>query len=127
MVTFRKSVSCAALASMLAVSGCAMVGSGGGPAPIRQSGVEGQWLGAEGIMSSFRGGAFETRAADTGEVLATGSYQEQPGGMVQISVQSRVREPQTVNCLKVGAAGGRFNQMNCTSSAGQNFVLTRAG
>ncbi|MCT8997733.1 hypothetical protein [Chelativorans intermedius] len=129
MVTTRKIASCAALLSLLAVSGCVGMGAGmgPGPAPARASNVDGEWVGAEGIRSTFRAGAFETRAPDTGEVLATGSYQEQPGGLVRISVQSRVRDPQIVDCLKVDAGGGRVHQLNCTSSSGQSFVLTRAG
>jgi hypothetical protein len=116
-----------ALAVAAATSGCQSFGGGGGtPVAVAPPAIEGDWVGAEGLVSSFRGGVFQTRTTDTGEVLATGNYVEQAGGVVQIDVQSKVRAPQTVNCLKAAPdANGAFSQMNCTSSTGSQFSLSR--
>jgi hypothetical protein len=109
----------------LAATGCQSFG-GGTTIAAAPPAIEGDWIGAEGLMSSFRGGVFQTRATDTGEVLASGNYVEQPDGVVRIDVQSKVRAPQTVNCLKSAPdTTGLFSQMNCTSSSGSQFTLTR--
>lgn len=109
----------------LAATGCQSFG-GGTPIAAAPPAIEGDWIGAEGLISSFRGGVFQTRATDTGEVLASGNYVDQPDGVVRINVESKVRASQTVNCLKSAPdAAGLFSQMNCTSSTGSQFTLTR--
>lgn len=122
MVTFRKLASCAALASVLVVSGCAMVGPGPGSGPARQSGVEGQWMDAQGVaVSTFTGGAFQSVATDTGNRLSEGTYRYRDRSNVEISMTSLIRQTQTsVNCALVSPS-----QLNCTNTEGQNFVLTR--
>ncbi|MBY8917703.1 hypothetical protein KUG85_17005 [Nitratireductor sp. L1-7-SE] len=119
-----KILTLATLVSALAVAGCQT----GMPEPIVASapaGVEGNWIGAEGLVSSFNNGAFQTKATDTGEVIATGSYTEKAGNLVEINVQSRVRAPQLVNCLKATYQGNAVVQLNCSSETGSQFVLRR--
>ena len=63
---------------------------------------------------------FTTNALDTGNKLADGTYRVS-GNMAEITVISLIRNTTTnVNCLLVSP-----NQMNCTSSTGQQFVLNR--
>jgi hypothetical protein len=96
-------------------------GPGGGPA-AGASGVEGEWLSTDGVaVSRFSGGVFQTTALDTGNKLADGSYQMVDDRTVAITVRSVIRQTTSnVNCSLVAA-----NQLNCTQSTGQQFVLTR--
>jgi hypothetical protein len=72
-------------------------------------------------MSRFSGGVFQTTAIDTGNKLADGSYQMVDNRNVAITVKSLIRQTtSSVNCALVAS-----NQLNCTSSTGQQFVLTR--
>lgn len=124
MTIARKLISVAAIAAAAAsLAGC--VGSGpvvGGPIAVAPRGVEGEWLSTDGVaVSSFSGGAFQTNALDTGNKLADGSYRMADARTVEITVRSLIRQTSTnVNCALVTP-----NQLNCTSSAGQQFVLTR--
>jgi hypothetical protein len=110
-----------------ALAACTSVGPsgpGGGGMAARPSGpsVEGAWYDPNGLQSTFTGGVFETRTTDTGQKLADGSYRFD-GRMATITVNSLVRNTtSSVNCAMVSPT-----QLNCTSSAGQNFVLTRRG
>jgi hypothetical protein len=110
--------------ALLALAGCQTgPGPGGlGPSATRQTGVEGDWLSTDGVaMSRFTGGAFETLAVDTGNKLATGSYRYADARTIEISVTSIIRQTtSSVNCALVTP-----QQLNCTSSAGQQFVLVR--
>lgn len=122
MTIARKLVSIAALAAVSAgLSGCMTGGPAGGPA-ARASGVEGEWLSTDGVaVSRFSGGVFQTTALDTGNKLADGSYQMVDDRTVAITVRSVIRQTTSnVNCALVAA-----NQLNCTQSTGQQFVLTR--
>lgn len=109
-----------------ALAGCVASGPAGGPmggpAASAQRGVEGEWLSTDGVaVSRFSGGAFETVALDTGNKLADGSYQMSDARNVSITVKSLIRQTTTnVNCSQVAPT-----QLNCTSSNGQQFVLTR--
>ncbi|MBX3582105.1 MAG: hypothetical protein KF810_09435 [Rhizobiaceae bacterium] len=96
-------------------------GTGGGTRPA-PSGVEGTWIDAQGTgLSTISGGTFSTVATDTGQKLAEGSYLLSSPTSVQITGTSLIRQaPISFNCLLVSG-----NQLNCTSSAGQQFVLTR--
>lgn len=118
----------AALAAMVAIAGCQNVG---GPPPVRgglstpqpmQSGFEGDWISTDGVaISRFTNGFFETLATDTGNKLAEGNYTQVDASTVSISVTSLIRQTTTqVNCALVTAT-----QLNCTSSAGQQFSLVR--
>jgi hypothetical protein len=88
---------------------------------LAPSGVEGEWMSSDGIATSrFSGGAFSTTANDTGKTLAQGSYIVS-GTTVQINGTSVIRQsPIAFNCLLVNP-----RQLNCTSSAGQQFSLVR--
>jgi hypothetical protein len=96
-------------------------GSGTGPAVSAPRGVEGDWLSSDGVaVSRLSGGVFTTTALDTGNKLADGSYRVN-GSTIEITVVSLIRNTTTnVNCAHVST-----NQLNCTSSTGQQFILTR--
>ncbi len=124
----RNILTLGAVAAALAVAGCQTdMGSGGGPrmAPA-PSGVEGNWVDEQGLVSSFNSGAFQTKATDTGEVIATGNYAEKAGNLIEINVQSRMRPPQLVNCLKATYQGRQVTQLNCSSASGSQFTLRRS-
>lgn len=119
------------LLTMGATAGVAMVlagcvGTAEGPAarvPVRASGaVEGAWIDSGGTgLSTFAGGVFQTTATDTGQKLADGSYRMRDARTVEITGTSLIRQsPISFNCLMVGNT-----QLNCTSSGGQQFTLTR--
>ena len=123
MTIARKVLSAAAIAGLSAVlAGCMSGGGGGGPTRPAQTGIEGSWIDAQGTgLSTLSGGVFTTVATDTGQKLAEGSYVANGATSVQISGTSLIRQsPISFNCLLVSTS-----QLNCTSSAGQQFVLTR--
>ncbi len=103
------------------LAGCVSGGPGGNPFG-RAQGVEGEWLSTDGVaVSRFSAGAFETIATDTGKQLANGSYQMVDPRTAAITGTSLIRQtPISFNC-----ALATSTQLNCTSSAGQQFVLTR--
>ncbi|MHC1548131.1 hypothetical protein [Phyllobacterium sp. K27] len=121
----RLSLGLGSAALTIALAGC-MNGpqSDGGPVqrmrPI--DAVQGQWFDTSGVaFSNFNGGVFETRANDTREKVAEGSYRFVSSNLVEIDLRSLVKgTTQKVNCALV--SGG---QLNCTSSSGQQFSLTR--
>jgi hypothetical protein len=118
------STSFAAL-SAVAVASCTTGGPGPSSMASAPKGVEGSWVDAEGTgVSSFSAGNFQTVATDTGQKLAEGSYTMTGAGSVQINGTSLVRQGQPVsfNCIMVSTS-----QLNCTSAANRNFVLTRRG
>ena len=114
----------AGLAAMtMALAGCETAGYAPSPMRPQQSGIEGNWLDSNGIMSSFRNGTFETRTTDTNAVLATGTYTFVSERMAQINMHSLLRNTNsTVNCVLISPT-----QLNCTSSTGAQFSLNRAG
>lgn len=119
----RKLFSAAAIAAVAAgLAGCMTGGPGGGPSAAAPTGVEGEWLSTDGVaVSRFSGGVFQTSALDTGNKLADGSYQMVDNRNVAITVKSLIRQTTSnVNCALAAP-----NQLNCTSSTGQQFVLTR--
>lgn len=124
MTIARKLLSAGAVAGLTVVlAGC--MGFGGGstpPARRAASGIEGTWIDAQGTgLSTLSGGIFQTVATDTGQKLAEGSYSLNTPTSVQISGTSLIRQsPISFNCLLISTS-----QLNCTSSAGQQFVLTR--
>lgn len=109
-----------AVAIMLAA--CATSGPDQPPMAASPKGVEGSWIDAKGTgLSTFTGGKFTTVATDTGQKLADGSYSMTGATSVEINGTSLIRQtPVSFNCLLVSTS-----QLNCTSSSGQNFVLTR--
>ena len=117
---FSTGIAVAAAATLAACS------TAGGPPPdslpTRPNGIEGAWIDAQGTgLSTFAAGKFTTVATDTGQKLADGSYKMTGATSVEISGTSLIRQsPIGFNCLMVSTS-----QLNCTSSSGQNFVLTR--
>ncbi len=110
----------------IALAGCQSIYARNEPAgpDSRQAagGIEGSWVDPNGIVSTFSNGSFQTRTTDTNSVLATGTYTYRSQDMVQIALHSRLRNTDsTVNCALVGDA-----RLNCTSSSGAQFSLTRA-
>ena len=124
MTIARRLFSAGAVAGLTVVlAGCMSYGGGGGNAPARRaSGIEGAWIDAQGTgLSTLSGGIFQTVATDTGQKLAEGSYSLNTPTSVQITGTSLIRQaPISFNCLLISTS-----QLNCTSSAGQQFVLTR--
>ena len=126
MTIARKLMSAGAIAGLAGLlAGCMSSGPSSGPTVVRaapQTGVEGAWIDAQGTgLSTFSGGVFQTVATDTGQKLSEGSYVLSGRDAVQISGTSLIRQsPISFNCLMVSTS-----QLNCTSSAGQQFVLTR--
>lgn len=88
----------------------------------QQTGFEGEWVSADRVaVSRFAGGIFTTTATDTGKTLADGNYTLADPRTAQVTVVSRIRNTTAnVTCLLATTS-----QLNCTSSAGQQFVLTR--
>ncbi|TGQ71173.1 hypothetical protein EN829_001970 [Mesorhizobium sp. M00.F.Ca.ET.186.01.1.1] len=112
-----------AAAAMAGLAACTTSGPDQPPiGAATQKGVEGSWIDAKGTgLSTFTGGTFTTVATDTGQKLADGSYTMTGATSVQINGTSLIRQtPVSFNCLLVSTS-----QLNCTSSSGQNFVLTR--
>lgn len=125
MTFLQRLTAVAAAASTVALAGCVTeVPRRGPPIAAAPAGVEGEWMSTDGVaISRFSGGVFETVATDTGNKLADGSYVMTDPRSVQITVVSLIRQTTTsVNCALVTPA-----QLNCTSSQGQQFVLTRRG
>lgn len=123
----RFSLSLGSAALTLALAGC-LSGQGQGGGSVQASrpsdAVQGQWFDTSGVaFSNFNGGIFETRANDTKEKVAEGNYRFVSANLVEIDLRSLARGTQSkVNCALV--SGG---QLNCTSSSGQQFSLTRRG
>jgi hypothetical protein len=114
----------AALGVVALATGCSTGGGGGGPvarAPDRTY-FDGAWTSADGIAESrFAGGIFTTVATENGSKLADGSYVLTDQRTAQITVKSLIRNTTSnVTCLLATE-----NQLNCTSSAGQTFILNR--
>ncbi|CAM5466148.1 hypothetical protein ATER59S_03068 [Aquamicrobium terrae] len=113
-----------AAAAAAAIAGCTTSGPAEPPIAAAPRGVEGSWIDAQGTgLSTISGGRFQTVATDTGQKLADGSYTMTGSTSVEIHGTSLIRQsPIAFNCLLVSTS-----QLNCTSSTGQNFVLTRRG
>ncbi|WP_295806260.1 hypothetical protein [uncultured Nitratireductor sp.] len=119
-----KILTLATVVSALAVAGCQTgMSDGGGPRAARQTGVEGQWMGTDGVaVSTLQGGRFSSRAVETGETLTEGSYSHRDARTIELSFYSLKSQQQTAaTCLLATS-----DQMNCTLANGTNFVLNRA-
>ncbi|WJH40782.1 hypothetical protein N7E02_09420 [Aliirhizobium terrae] len=92
-------------------------------AAAQPQGVEGSWVDPNGIVSTFQGGTFNTRASDSNALLASGNYTNLSPTLVEINMTSLVRKTQSrVNCSLVSPS-----QLNCTQDSGAQFSLTRRG
>lgn len=105
-------------AAALLLGGCMAAPPIGGPS----RGVEGEWISADGVaVSSFSGGQFRSTATDTGRLLSTGSYRYTDRGIVEVTINSIIRQTTSrANCAVVDR-----RQMNCTSDSGAQFTLIR--
>ena len=124
MTIARKLFSAGAVAGLAVVlAGCMSGGAGGAPVGRRPDRRRRRWIDAQGTgLSTFSGGVFQTVATDTGQKLAEGSYICQRR---DIGADHRhLADPPVADQLQL-PAWSRRNQLNCTSSAGQQFVLTR--
>ena len=109
-------------AGLLSACQTASLGGGSGGSVARPSGIDGDWVGTDGVaVSNFAGGTFTSRATDTNQLLAQGSYTYRDQKNVDISFRSLIRNT-SVNaaCIVVTPS-----QMNCTSSSGAQFTLVR--
>nr|WP_244658701.1 hypothetical protein [Ciceribacter thiooxidans] len=91
--------------------------------PVRQAPtVEGTWVDANGLLSTFSNGRFETRTADgTNTLMASGTYVAQSDGIYQLNMFSNYSKTSSlVNC-SVGVG----SQLNCTTQEGKQFSLAR--
>ncbi|WP_455477250.1 hypothetical protein [Bartonella sp. B41] len=86
------------------------------------AGIDGEWVDENGIISSFRNGVFETRAADTKEKLSEGTYDYVGAQHVDIEIRSILRGTiSKVNCV----ISNNTTQLFCTSRSGSQFSLKR--
>lgn len=109
-------------AGFLSACQTASLGGGSGGSVSKPTGIDGDWVGTDGVaVSSFVGGAFTSRATDTGQVLAQGNYTYRDQKNIDIAFRSLIRNT-SVNaaCIVVTPS-----QMNCTSSSGAQFTLVR--
>lgn len=104
-----------------ALAGCETASYQPQPIQPQRASVEGSWADANGIVSTFNNGAFESRTTDSNSVVATGRYTYVSDRLVQIDSRSLLRNIDIkVNCAVVSPS-----QMNCTSSSGTQFSLAR--
>lgn len=110
------------LTASAALAACTTSGPSAPPVAAAPTGVEGSWIDAQGTgLSTLNAGTFQTVATDTGQKLSDGTYTLTGPTSVEITGTSLIRQsPISFNCLLVSTS-----QLNCTSAAGQNFVLTR--
>lgn len=122
-MTIRKLVPVAALAVCGALL-AACTSSPGGRPPIGSAttGVEGDWVGTDGVaVSSLRAGQFSSRSLATGETLTNGTYMFRDSKTIDLDFFSvRTNQNTKATCLLVDQ-----NQMNCTLATGTQFVLNR--
>jgi hypothetical protein len=108
------------------------------PMAIQQQGFEGNWVdqnsrvsgvdtagqrsGSELVVSTIRGGRFESRSSASGLLIAQGTYTELSPNLIEINVTplSAGRAPSVVRCALASQS-----QLNCTSSTGAQFTLVR--
>jgi hypothetical protein len=120
----RRQIIVVAAASVisLGLAGCESVPYGNSPAYEPMNGIEGQWFGTDRVaVSEFDHGTFTSRAMDTGNVLAEGSYRYSDQTDVEVTFTSLIRH----RTIRANCALVRRDQMNCTASSGANFQLMR--
>ncbi|MDD9332931.1 MAG: hypothetical protein PV354_04515 [Bartonella sp.] len=84
--------------------------------------IDGEWIDTNGLISSFHGGIFETRAADTREKLSEGTYNYINTHHVEIEIYSLLRG--TVSRASCTISNDTM-QLLCTSNTGSQFFLKR--
>lgn len=86
------------------------------------TGIDGKWVDENGIVSSFHGGVFETRAADTEEKLSEGTYNYVSAQHIEIEIRSILRGTiSKVSCM----ISQDTMQLFCSSYTGSQFSLKR--
>lgn len=112
----------AAMAAATLATGCTFSGPGAPPRISQPTGVDGDWIGTDGVaISNFNGGQFRSTATDTGQLLATGNYRYVSQSLVEITINSVIRQTTSkANCALVSQ-----RQLNCTSATGAQFTLVR--
>ncbi|KQT54441.1 hypothetical protein ASG43_02240 [Aureimonas sp. Leaf454] len=93
-------------------------------APVAPRGIDGQWNSVGGPIAynaNFNGGRFSSVEANTGAVLAQGTYITLGPGQVSIDYTSKARGQRVAaNCNQVEP-----NRLACASSNGNRFEFTR--
>ncbi|WP_455480893.1 hypothetical protein V3564_00375 [Bartonella sp. B12(2025)] len=84
--------------------------------------IDGKWVDESGIISSFRDGVFETRAADTEEKLSEGTYNYVNAQHIEIEIRSFLRGTiSRVSCM----ISDNATKLLCVSHTGSQFSLKR--
>lgn len=112
----------AALSAAAMLAGCTFSGPNYPPRVSQPTGVDGDWVGTDGVaISNFSGGQFRSTATDTGQLLATGNYRYVSQSLIEITINSIIRQTTSkANCAVVSN-----RQLNCTSATGAQFTLVR--
>ena len=120
MTVARKSMFAGLVAGLVALAACQSGPGAGGPAAASDA-VKGKWMSSDGVaVSSFDAGKFESRFAQTGEVLTTGTYTfKDPRTIDLVFFSVRTKRQDQATCF-IGAA-----QLDCTNAAGTHFTLVR--
>lgn len=90
--------------------------------PVQPQGIEGSWIGTDGIgISTFNNGQYTVTASDTGNRLAEGTYSYTTQTLASVTFRSLLRGTTiNANCQLMSA-----QQLNCTTSSGAQLVLRR--
>ncbi len=119
----KRLIPTAMLMASVFLAGCQAFGGGtpiaAAPPPDP---ISGQWVDSSGVgTATLQAGRFTNVANDTGNKLAEGNYVLRSPTTVDLNFRSLVRNTDVAaTCLIVDQ-----NQMNCTSSTGSQFSLTR--
>ncbi|MFH1516705.1 MAG: hypothetical protein ABIH17_02385 [Pseudomonadota bacterium] len=134
---FHRIIAIGALAGLLAACQSASYSPRPLPPQLPQ-GIEGEWLdqnsrvsgidstgqvsGSEYLVSTFRGGRFDSKSSTSGLMVAEGTYTMLSDTLVEINVTplSTGRAPSVARCALASQS-----QLNCTSSTGSQFTLVR--
>lgn len=94
------------------------------PVAAQPRGIEGAWSSVGGTVAynaNFAAGRFTSTEANTGAILAEGTYRSLGPGQVTIDYTSRVRGTRiAANCNQVEP-----DRLACASSNGSRFEFTR--
>jgi hypothetical protein len=111
----------------LSLGACQMEGRRADLVPVQQAqprGIDGRWNSIGGPIAynaNFTGGRFTSVEANTGAVLAEGSFVNLGPGQVSIDYTSRARGQRVAaNCNQIEP-----NRLACASSNGNRFEFTR--
>ncbi|KAB0678761.1 hypothetical protein [Aureimonas leprariae] len=119
----RQAIICSLLAA--SVLGACTTSRQAEVVPVEQPrGIDGSWSsvgGAVAYNANFSAGRFTSTEANTGAILAEGTYRNLGPGQVTIDYTSRVRGTRVAaNCNQVEP-----NRLACASSNGSRFEFSR--